>query len=63
MSDTNNESRETADLLDADGRVIPPRGNCGALKRVEEYIHAEPVKAALIAIGIGYIVGRLRLIV
>ena len=67
MSDfaQNDEARDTADLLDAQGRVI--RQRCHAtgdvLAQAEDYVRAKPVNAALIALAIGYVMGRLRLII
>jgi ElaB/YqjD/DUF883 family membrane-anchored ribosome-binding protein len=61
----NNEAQETADLLDAAGRPIDDtaRPTKDVLTRLDRFVHAEPLKAVVIAIGIGYIMGRLRLIV
>ena len=73
MVDTmqHNESRESAGLLDAEGRLInhggrgssAARGSGDLSLQIEEYIRAQPVKSAFIMMGIGYIIGRLRLIV
>jgi len=57
MSDAN-EARDTAELLDSDGNVIPIRGD--ALARAEAYVRANPIKTMLIAFGVGYVIGRLR---
>jgi ElaB/YqjD/DUF883 family membrane-anchored ribosome-binding protein len=67
MSDSmqNNEAIETAELLDAEGRVVPESSPAtgDVISRVEAFIHDEPVKAVCIALAIGYVIGRLRLIV
>jgi ElaB/YqjD/DUF883 family membrane-anchored ribosome-binding protein len=67
MNDTmeNNEARETAGLLDADGRPIgdTARSSKDVLTQFDRFVHEEPLKAVIIAIGIGYIMGRLRLII
>ena len=57
MSDTN-EARDTAELLDSDGNVIPTRED--ALARAEAHIRANPIKTVLIALGVGYVIGRLK---
>jgi ElaB/YqjD/DUF883 family membrane-anchored ribosome-binding protein len=59
------EGRDTADLLDADGRMIDPGSGeaTDPLKQVENYIRSNPIKAAGIALAIGYVLGRLRLVV
>jgi len=67
MSDfaQNDEARDTADLLDAQGRVLRQRyeSTGDVLARAEDYVRAKPVNAALIALAIGYVMGRLRLII
>jgi ElaB/YqjD/DUF883 family membrane-anchored ribosome-binding protein len=67
MNDTmqNNEALEAGGLLDADGRVISETsaGSNNVLTKAEQYIRTEPVKAAFIALAIGYMIGRLRLVV
>jgi ElaB/YqjD/DUF883 family membrane-anchored ribosome-binding protein len=60
-----NEARDTAGkLLDADGN--PVNRACataeGVLDQVGTYVREQPFSAALIALGIGYIIGRLRII-
>jgi ElaB/YqjD/DUF883 family membrane-anchored ribosome-binding protein len=57
MSDTN-EARDTAELLDADGNVIPTPED--ALARIEACIRANPIRTVLIALGVGYVIGKLR---
>ncbi len=60
-----NEARDTAGrLLDAEGNVVNrASGGAGeALDQVGEYVRQQPFSAALIALGIGYIIGRLRII-
>ena len=59
-------------LLDADGRAInrssssaggrTPRSVGDSLDEFEAYVRQQPFSAALIAMGIGYILGRLRII-
>ncbi len=67
MSDfaQNDEARDTADLLDAQGRVLRQRckSTGDVLAQAEDYVRAKPVNAALIALAIGYVMGRLRLII
>ena len=61
-----NEARESSGLLDAEGRAMSqPRKRPAPdmATQVETYIREEPMKAALIILGIGYVIGRLRLIV
>jgi ElaB/YqjD/DUF883 family membrane-anchored ribosome-binding protein len=60
MSDTN-EGHDTAELLDRDGNVIPTLQD--AVACVEAYIRADPLKGALIALALGWVIGRLRLII
>ena len=60
MSDTN-EAHDTAGLLDAGGNVIPAPKS--AVACVEAYIRADPIKGALIALALGWVIGRLRLII
>lgn len=70
-STTYNEARDTAGLLDSSGRPVSRAPAAGALEanardiieRTEDYIRTKPIKAAAVALGIGYIIGRLRLIV
>jgi len=57
MSDIN-EGHETAELLDRRGNAIPIREN--VLARGEFYVLANPIKSTLIALWVGYVVGRLR---
>jgi len=61
----NNEAQETAGLVDADGRPIDnaARPTKDVLTRLDRFVHAEPLKAVIIAIGIGYVMGRLKLII
>ena len=60
-----NEGRD-ADrrLLDADGRAVNQAKQSAEsmLDEVGDYIREQPVSTALLALGIGYIIGRLRLI-
>jgi ElaB/YqjD/DUF883 family membrane-anchored ribosome-binding protein len=61
MSDTN-EAHDTAGAVDAEGRQIEADPK-DALARLEACIRAQPVKSVLIGACIGYVIGRLRLIV
>lgn len=51
-------------LLDSQGNVINRSAQSadGALDQVGKYIRQQPFSAALIALGIGYLIGRLRLL-
>lgn len=51
-------------LLDSQGRAInrATESAGGALDQVESYIRQQPFSAALLALGIGYLIGRLRLL-
>jgi hypothetical protein len=63
MSDTSqNEARDTAGLIDSDGRVIEEAAP-GPVERVRTFIEENPIKAAMIALAIGYLIGRPRLII
>ncbi len=59
------EAKETSGkLLDASGQVInqaSQRAESG-LEQASDYIHQQPLSAVLIALGIGYIIGRLKLL-
>ena len=60
-----NEARTAgARLLDEHGREIEQakQAASGALDHVGDYVREQPVSTALLALGIGYIIGRLRLI-
>ena len=60
-----NEARDTAGkLLDADGNVLNQASTTGGevLDQIGDYVRQQPFSAALIALGIGYIIGRLRII-
>jgi ElaB/YqjD/DUF883 family membrane-anchored ribosome-binding protein len=60
-----NEARDTTGrLLDAQGNAINRACGTveGALDQVGEYVREQPFSAALIALGVGYIIGRLRII-
>ena len=52
-------------LLDSQGRPINQTAGAAndTMRRVEDYVHQQPVRAALIALGVGYVVGRLRLFI
>ena len=51
-------------LLDSQGRVINrvAKSAGGTLSEVETFVREQPFSAAFIALGIGYIIGRLRLL-
>ncbi len=60
-----NEAKNTASkLLDSQGRAIDraSQNAGGTLNEVETFIREQPFSAAFIALGIGYIIGRLRLL-
>ena len=60
-----NEGRDAETrLLDAQGRVMNrgARQAQGTLEQIETYVREQPFSAALLALGIGYILGRLHLI-
>ncbi len=60
-----NEAKNTAGkLLDAQGRAIDraSQNAGGTLNEVETFVREQPFSAAFIALGIGYIIGRLRLL-
>jgi len=60
-----NEARETTGkLLDAQGNAINRACGSveGALDQVGTYVREQPFSAALIALGVGYILGRLKII-
>ncbi len=54
----------TGKLLDAQGRAInrATESAGGTLSEVETFIREQPFSAAFIALGVGYIIGRLRLL-
>jgi len=59
------EAKETAGkLLDSQGRVInrATESAGGTLNEIETFVREQPFSAAFIALGIGYIIGRLRLL-
>ena len=58
MSDAN-EAHDTAGAVDAEGRPVDPAPE-GPLARVENYVRAHPLASLMIALGIGYVIGRLR---
>jgi ElaB/YqjD/DUF883 family membrane-anchored ribosome-binding protein len=63
MSDTiQNEARDTSGLINADGQVIDEATE-SAVARVKAYIEKNPITGAVIALAIGYLIGRLRLII
>jgi len=63
MSDTvQNEARDTSGLINADGQVIDEAAE-SAVARVKAYIEENAVTGAVIALAIGYLMGRLRLII
>ena len=63
MSDTiANEARDTAGLIDTDGRVVE-EATQDTMARAKTYIDENPIKAAMIVLAVGYLIGRLRLII
>jgi ElaB/YqjD/DUF883 family membrane-anchored ribosome-binding protein len=63
MSDTiQNEGRDTSGLINADGQVTDEAAE-SAVARIKAYFEENPITGAVIAPAIGYLVGRLRLIV
>lgn len=58
MSDSMNEGQDTAGLLDLRGHE-----KVEVCAQIESFVRNQPFAAALILLGIGYIMGRLRLIV
>jgi ElaB/YqjD/DUF883 family membrane-anchored ribosome-binding protein len=60
MSDTiQNEAGDTADLIDTDGRVLE-EVNSGTVAQAKTYIEENPIKAAMIALAVGFVIGRAR---
>jgi ElaB/YqjD/DUF883 family membrane-anchored ribosome-binding protein len=67
-----NEARDTSGrLLDAQGRAMnqtrqaagqAQRAAGDTMEQMGDYVRHQPVSAALIALGIGYIIGRLRIL-
>jgi hypothetical protein len=60
MSDSMNEGHDTAGLLDPKGHEKAGAEFCA---QIESFVREQPLAAALILLGIGYVMGRLRLIV
>jgi hypothetical protein len=60
MSDSMNEGRDTAGLLDSEGHEKAGVEFCA---QIESFVREQPLAAALILLGVGYVMGRLRLIV
>ncbi len=59
------ETEDTAGkLLDSQGRAInrATESAGGTLSEIETFVREQPFSAAFIALGIGYIIGRLRLL-
>jgi len=58
------EKNTAGKLLDAQGRAIDhaSQNAGGTLNEVETFVREQPFSAAFIALGIGYIIGRLRLL-
>jgi len=54
----------TGKLLDSQGRAInrATESAGGTLNEIETFVREQPFSAAFIALGIGYILGRLRLL-
>ena len=67
-----NEARDAGGrLLDAQGRAMNQASQAAgqaqqmagnSLDQVGDYVRQQPVSATLIALGIGYIIGRLRIL-
>jgi len=60
-----NEAKNTVGkLLDAQGHAIDraSQNASNTLNQVETFVREQPFSAAFIALGIGYIIGRLRLL-
>ncbi len=67
-----NEARDTSGrVLDAQGRAMNQARQTAnqaqqtaseGIDQVGHYVREQPVSAALIALGIGYIIGRLRIL-
>jgi hypothetical protein len=55
-----NEGRDTAGLLDSEGQEKAGVEFCA---QIESFVREQPLAAALILVGLGYVMGRLRLIV
>jgi hypothetical protein len=60
MSDSMNEAQDTAGLLDSKGHEKAEVEFCA---QIESFVREQPLATALILLGIGYVMGRLRLIV
>ncbi len=71
-----NEAHDTAAYVDQQGRTVPPppqapQGAPGAaapqtagarIDQIGAYVREQPVSTALLALGVGYIIGRLRIL-
>jgi hypothetical protein len=60
MSDSMNEGQDAAGLVDSNGHEKAGVEFCA---QIESFVRKQPMAAALILLGIGYIMGRLRMIV
>jgi hypothetical protein len=60
MSDSMNEGQDTAGLLDSRGHEKAGIEFCA---QIEDFVREQPLVAALILLGVGYVMGRLQLIV
>ena len=60
MSDSMNEGHDAEGLLDSKGREKVGADICA---QIESFVREQPLTAALIMLGIGYVMGRLRPIV
>ncbi len=59
------DAKDTAGkLLDSQGRAINRAAESagGTLNEIETFVREQPFSAAFIALGIGYVIGRLRLL-
>lgn len=58
MSDSMDEGRDAEGVLDAKGEPI--KDLC---TQAQDYVREQPLMAALIMLGVGFIIGRFRLII
>jgi ElaB/YqjD/DUF883 family membrane-anchored ribosome-binding protein len=60
----NEASDTTGRIVDAKGRAVspkPPQSIGATLDQFGDYVRQQPFSTALLALGVGYIIGRLRL--
>ena len=58
MSDSVHEGRDVEGLLDAKGEPI--KDLC---TQVQDYVREKPLTAAMIMLGVGFIIGRFKLVI